>query len=245
MPEELRLDVARALEVALAEDRVVAERALGLAAGGREGVVELRRRADDPHPAAAAAGGRLDDEREADLLGCPCGSVGTPASRAIRFAASLSPPSRSASGRRADPGDPGRDDRLGERGVLGEEAVARVDRVGAGLERGAHVLRPGRDTSAISTRPVGRPGVERAAVVRRDDRDRLDPEPRAGAEDAERDLSAVRDEERADRHGQTLCGACVLPRRDERDGDERAGDADVLQAREPLAEDERREQAPS
>jgi hypothetical protein len=48
-------------------------------------------------------------------------------------------------------------------------------------------------------RLVGRAGVERAAIVRRDHRDRGDPELAAGPEDAERDLAAVRDEELPDR----------------------------------------------
>ena len=41
---------------------------------------------------------------------------------------------------RADPGQPGVDDGLGEVGVLGEEAVAGVDRVGARLRRGVEEL---------------------------------------------------------------------------------------------------------
>ena len=65
--EQLDLDVARPLEEALAEDRVVAERGLRLAPRRLERVVELAGPADDPHPAAAAARGRLDEQREAEL----------------------------------------------------------------------------------------------------------------------------------------------------------------------------------
>ena len=70
------------LEVALAEDGAVAEGGLGLARGGGERLLELLRRVDDAHPAAAAAGGRLDEEGEAELLRTsPVSSIGTPAPR--------------------------------------------------------------------------------------------------------------------------------------------------------------------
>jgi hypothetical protein len=65
--EELHLDVARALDEALAEHPVVAECRLRLAPRRRQGVLELGLVADDPHAAPAAAGGRLDHEREADF----------------------------------------------------------------------------------------------------------------------------------------------------------------------------------
>ncbi len=67
-PEELGLDMARTLEVALAEHGGVAERRLRLAPSGGKSLVELARGANDAHPAAAAAGGGLDHEREADLV---------------------------------------------------------------------------------------------------------------------------------------------------------------------------------
>jgi hypothetical protein len=65
--EELDLDVARPLDVALAEHGVVAERRLRLAPRGLERLVELGRRAHDAHPAPAAAGRRLHEQREAEL----------------------------------------------------------------------------------------------------------------------------------------------------------------------------------
>src|SRR5207237_10522920 len=67
--EELNLDVSRALEVALEVDAVVAERGRGLAPRGRDGVVEFRSRADDAHPAPAAARRRLDEQRRLVDLG--------------------------------------------------------------------------------------------------------------------------------------------------------------------------------
>ena len=101
--------------------------------------------------------------------------------------------------RRADPGEPGRDHFLGEGGVLREEAVAGVDGVGSGLERRADVL-GGVEVRSDLDDLVRRACMKRAAIVGRDDRDRLDSEPGAGAEDANRDLTAVRDQESADGH---------------------------------------------
>src|SRR6185436_12430080 len=91
----LDLDVPRPLQVALAEDRVVAERRLRLAPRGLERLVEPGRRANNAHPAPAAA---FTSSGKPSSAGSPPGSTGTPASRAARFAASLSPPARSASG---------------------------------------------------------------------------------------------------------------------------------------------------
>ena len=97
--EQLDLDVARPLEIALAEDRAVAERGLRLAGGGRERLFQRRpaprtTRIPRPPPPAAA----LTTSGKPSSAASPVGTTGTPASPAIRFAASLSPPSRSASG---------------------------------------------------------------------------------------------------------------------------------------------------
>ena len=69
--EELDLDVSRPFEEALEEDGVVAERGCRLAPRRSLRLGELFRRTHDAHPAPAAAGGRLDDKREADLLRGP------------------------------------------------------------------------------------------------------------------------------------------------------------------------------
>ena len=65
-----------------------------------------------------------------------------------------------------------------------------MDGVGAGLSRGAHVL-CGVEIRGDLDERVGRGGMQRALVVRRRDRDRLDALGAAGAEDPQRDLSPV------------------------------------------------------
>ena len=64
---DLDLDVAGALAELLDVDLGVAETGLGLGACGGEGVGQGGRGMDHFHPPAAAAGGRLDDDRVADL----------------------------------------------------------------------------------------------------------------------------------------------------------------------------------
>ncbi len=67
--EQLDLDVARALEVALQVDAVVAETRLRLSSCRLERGRELLGGADDAHPSSAAAGRRLDDQRRRLGLG--------------------------------------------------------------------------------------------------------------------------------------------------------------------------------
>ena len=162
--------------------------------------LELLGRAHDAHAAAAAARGRLDEQREADLLRRPARQDGYAgrARRLLRGELVAAGPQRRR--RRADPGQPRREHGLGELGALGEEPVAGMDGVGSGLACGAHVLggvEVGRDLDA---RVCGL-GVKRTAVVGRGDRDRLDALAAAGAEDAQRDLSPVRNEQPAHRAG--------------------------------------------
>ena len=66
--EELDLHVARPLDVPLGEHAVVAERRLRLALRGLERIGELVARADDAHPAPAASGSRLQQQREAKVV---------------------------------------------------------------------------------------------------------------------------------------------------------------------------------
>ena len=188
--EQLHLDVARPLEVALEVDAVVAERGRRLALGRFERLGELAARADDAHAAPAAARSRLHDQGRLVALR-DRGHAGR-AREPLRLELVAARAQRV--GRRPDPGEPGRVDRLREVGALGEEAVAGMNRVGAALGARRAGARAASRYDAISTDLVGRARVQRAGVVGRGDRDGLEAERPRGAEDAQRDLAAVRDE---------------------------------------------------
>ena len=146
--EHLDLDVARVGQVALEVDGVVGEELLALARGALEGVLELVRLERDAEALAAAAARGLDGDRVADRPrrssrasssvstgSVVPGTIGTPAFFISSRARVLEPIASIARRRRADEGDPGVLQALGERGVLGQEAVAGVDGLGAGLPR--------------------------------------------------------------------------------------------------------------
>ena len=197
--EQLDLDVARPLDVALVVDGVVAERGFRLAAGGLRRLLELGRLANDAHAAAASAGGCLDDQRVADLVRLTRGEHGHAGlvrdSLRLELVAALAQRVR----RRPDEDEPGRLDRLGEVGILGQEAVARMDRVRADALGSADVLFRG-EVALDLDRLVGDSRVEGASVVGRGHGDGRDPGVGAGTEDPGRDLAAVRYEELSDLH---------------------------------------------
>ena len=142
--QDLDLDVPRALDEAFEDQAVVVECREGLPAGAREGVVESRRLADRPHALAATARGRLDEQRVADpLRGTAERGVGLVGAVVAGDRRDAELPGQVARGglvahrpdgrrRRPDPRDARCLDGLCERGVLGEEAEARVQGVGAG-----------------------------------------------------------------------------------------------------------------
>ena len=115
----------------------------------------------------------------------------------------------------ADPDDVVGLDDLGEAGILAEEAVARMDRVGmADLgrrddRRDVEIGFGGR-RRADADRLVGEADVHRLGVGGRMDRDRLDPHFVAGAVDAERDLAAIGDEDLFDRHYSMIASGCSI-----------------------------------
>ncbi len=95
-----------------------------------------------------------------------------------------------------------------EGGVLGEEAVAWMDRLAAGRLGERDDPRPvevgGGAPAAERVRLVGLAQVKRLGVVLRIDRHAFDPQIRGGAGDAHGDLAAIGDEELAEgrvRHG--------------------------------------------
>ena len=142
--EDLDFDVASRFEQALEDEPIVAERGHRLAAAGRQRLRKLLRGAYHPHALATTPGGRLHQQREADLprgvdeRGVALGRVVV--ARYDRHSVGCSQASGGRlvaegvdGGRRwTDPGQPGGADRLGERRVFGQEAVPRVNRVGSG-----------------------------------------------------------------------------------------------------------------
>ena len=210
--EDLELDVARVLDVLLDVDVADAERRFGLALRGLERLRQLRRRADDAHAAAAAAGDRLDDDRVAELLRDFLRLVlavdRAVAARQDRHAGLLHRPPRARLvaeqpdhvRRRPDELDVAGLADLGEVGALREEAVAGMDRVGAGDLRGADDRRDAQVAVGAARRAdadvlVGEPHVQRVLVGLGVDRDGLDAELAAGADDPQGDLAAVGDED--------------------------------------------------
>ena len=150
--DHLRLDVARLVQVALDEAFAAAERRDRLAGRRLEQLGDLLDGAGHLHAAAAAAEGRLDRDRHAVLLGEGDHLVGvlhrvggTGHQRGLRAGGDVPRGdlvTEVADRLRAgpDPDQAGVDHRLGEVGVLRQEAVAGVDRVGAGLLGGLQQL---------------------------------------------------------------------------------------------------------
>src|SRR5215210_5633642 len=191
--------MARPLDVALEEDPVVPESRLGLTLRCLYGGPELVRALDDAHPAPAAARRRFDHERVTDLVRRACRSDRDAGLAGDPLGSHLVPGRAQHLRRRADPGEPGLDDRLRKLRVLREEAVARMNSVGARGQGCADVL--GRIEVALDLERLAcPPRVERTGVVGRCHSHGVDPQSLARPEDADGDLAAIRYEELADRH---------------------------------------------
>ena len=168
---------------------------LRLGARPRQQLVQLVGGAHDAHAAAAAARRRLDDDRVADPVGEGArrldassrgsgvpGTIGTPAASAILRAATLSPSASIASGVGPTKTMPGVAALARERRALGQQAVARVDRVDLVALRqlddlvlgqvGGHRLQALADQVGL----VRLVAVQVDAVLFGEDRDRAEPE---------------------------------------------------------------------
>ena len=214
--EDLGLDVAWVVEVALDEALAATEGGDGLAYGGVEQLGDLLERARDLEATTAATEGRLDGDGEAvragevdDLVGVlhrvgrALDLRGTGALRDVargHLVAEVADGMR----RRTDPGEAGVDDRLGEVGVLREEAIAGVHGVGTALARGVEQLvdhevglRGRRTAQGVGL--VGDLDVQSVTVGIGVDRHGKDALVAAGARDSDGDLATVGDEDL--RHG--------------------------------------------
>ena len=219
--QALGLDVAGLVEELLDQALAATEGGDRLAHRGLVGVGDLLERAGDLEAATAAAEDRLDRDRQAvglgerdDLVGVVDRVLGAGRERCVGAVGDVLGlglvAQRLDGGRRGtDPDQPGVDDGLGEVGVLGEEAVAGVDRVGTGLlgdrdDLGDVEVRLRRGRAAEGVRLVGEPDEEGVAVRVGVDRDGADAGVLAGADDADGDLAAVGDEDLLQAHAELL-----------------------------------------
>ena len=210
--EHLDLDMTRRLQIFLEIERVVAERRLGFGARGRQGRSQFRLRARHLHAPPAAAGRRLDQQRKPEVRRQPggllLGSDGRFRARHHRkpepFGGALG---LDLVAHQPDVLGLGPDEmhivlgeNLGEPGVLGQKAVARVHRIRAGDLAGGEqrgnvqvgiLGRRRTDADAL----VGEPHVHGVVVGGRMHGHGGDAELLASAQNSERDLAAVGDED--------------------------------------------------
>ena len=208
--EDLHLDVARGMDVFFKINGSVAEGGFTLGHGQRIGLKQLAPRMDDADAAAAAAGAGLEHDGIADGISFFGGLFGggehaSARNRAERrfgkrlFRAGLIAQAGHAFGVRADEGDAVFPAGCGKLRIFGEEAVAGVDGLRAGEQRGGEnallaevaVLRRGRtDADAL----VGEGDMQAVAVGLGVDGDGGNAHLLAGADDADGDLAAVRNQ---------------------------------------------------
>ena len=161
-----------------------------------------RRRGLDQHRVAGARRPSGEWPSSSRPVTSPPGSTGTPAAAMRALAASLEPIASIASGGGPTQVSPAAMTARANAGVLGQEAVARVDGVGAGPRarrrragRRAGTCRPG---STPGRRTARRPRARTARRRRRRSRPRpcAMPSRAAGAEDPAGDLAPVGDQQR-------------------------------------------------
>ena len=211
----LHLDVARVVDILLDQHAVVAERRLCLALGADDRRGQFAGGTHHAHAAPAAAGGRLHQHRKADLL------RGARQRRLVLRLAMVAGHQRHAGllhqrlgaglrahrldhlGGRADEHETCIRAGLRELVALRQKAVARMDRLRAGLARGCKdpvdvevaVARPRRSEQ---DRGIGHRHMQRIAIGFGIDGDRPQAERARRADDAAGDLAAVGDQQGAE-----------------------------------------------
>ena len=207
--EQLDLDMAGAFNQLFEIDLVVAEGGLGLAPRRLHQIGHLLGGADGAHAAPAAAPARLQHHREADAPGFRQrrGRIGgeRTGGRHHRHGGRLGQRARfhlvaegaHHIGRGADEGDAGLGAGFGEIGILGQETIARVNRVALRMPGDADdggYVEIGLDRTLVLPQKVAfvcLESVQRVAVLARIDRHRGDAQLSRGAEHADGDLAAV------------------------------------------------------
>ena len=213
--DDLNLDVPRPRDQLLHIDRARSERRLRFRPAPRVRLLHIRRRRHHPHPATAAARQRLDHNR-------------APRAQPLQELARLRPRHRPRAARqhrhvmlrrprprprlvpqqfqrlhrRPHERDPLLPAAPRELRVLGQEAVAGMDRVAAGLLRRRHHpldIHVGRRSRPVQRDRLRRaPGVQRCRVVAGVDRDRLNAQLLGRPHDPNRDLAPIGDQQLVD-----------------------------------------------
>ncbi len=210
--DDLHLHVARVLDVRLEEHGPVAEGALRLGARRVDLAVQVVEGAHDPHAAAATACRRLHQQGQVGLprlrRALEDGYAGLPHQL---LGSDLGAHLLDRPRRRTDPDQTGVGHGAREVGVLGQEAVARMHRVGAGSpsrvdeqvdpQVGVGRSAAGQVHGGVGLADVGQPGI-RVGVHRH----RLDAEAAAGREHPPGDLATVGHQESLD-HGTSPQGS--------------------------------------
>ena len=213
--EHLNFDVARRENIFLDQHAVVAKSRCGLAPAAFQRAVEVRLGIDPAHALAATTGHCLDQHGIADH-----GSLAAQARRRLviphiagrdwhtgrdhpLLGRILKAHRTDRGGRGTDPDKTRRNHRLGEFGVLRQEAIARMDRLRPRLPRCredallAQIAVPWQGGSnEHRTVRLAHEGLRGIGVGM--DRDRADTEPPRGAYNPARDLATVRDEQTAE-----------------------------------------------
>ena len=168
--QDLDLDVAGPLDHLLHVDPVVAKGALGFAAGTGRGRDEVAGRGHEAHALASAPRRRLQHHREPEGAGLARdggvvrerlqgpGTTGSPGGHRRAPGGGLLPEEGHGVAAGADEDEPRRGTVAREVGVLGEEAVAGVDGIGAARSRAAcdHAVGPAGTSRGRGRRPEGR-----------------------------------------------------------------------------------------
>ena len=208
----LDFDVARGFEEFFHVHHVVAKGLARFGFGEAYGIDDFVSAAHDAHATTAAAASGFDDDGIADALGGGADFVRICRQRAV--GAGNAGDARGfhgfdgfdfvahhadGFGARADEGEAGLFDALGEVGVFGEEAVAGVDGVGVGDfgggDDGRHIeVAFGRWRGTDADGFVGQHDVFEVGIGLGVDGDGFDAHFAAGAQDAQRDFAAVGDQ---------------------------------------------------
>ena len=219
--EDLDLDVAAIEDQALEHQRAVAEGALRFTAGADDGLGQLVVLVDQTHAAPATAADGLDQQRVAQALAFGhqdlvilvgpqvAGRGGHTGLDHLLLGASLVPHHADGFGRGADEDDARIAAGLGEAGVLGQETVAGVDGIGAGLAAG------GQQHLALEVGLGSRGRTDADGLVSQADVRRLGiglavhghcavAQLAGGADDAASDFAAVGNEDLVDHDGRHL-----------------------------------------